>query len=106
MSAERDSQLGLTFNFTNFYYLYRQEKLAKGIVLKAEALSSIDHSALPQAATVHVISEAHTQEMKSWTHLEQNQGKKDLVNQIRTLRQARKRLHFLMNEVDQVLKKS
>ena len=109
MSAERDPQLGLTFNFTNFYDLYRQEKVTKGIVLKAQEVSSLHQSRqqwIPQAAEVKVLSVDHTDEMKKWSHSEQNNAKKDLINNLRGLRDARKRLHFLMSEVDDLLKRS
>ena len=117
MSAERDSQQGMTFNFTNFYHLYRHEKLAKGIILKAQETSM--HTSLtterasetlstlyPQQAEAKVISSEHSEEMKKWSHLELDSTKKDLMNQMRSLRNSRKRLQFLMNEVDEILKRS
>ena len=99
MPAERDPQQGMTFIYSNFYQLYRQGKLqaknpspdlAKGIVL--------------QPVEVKTLNPSTTSDFKKWSHHE-DEVKKNLVSHVRSLRETRKRLTFLMAEVDAILKR-
>lgn len=104
MSAVRDNSQNTTFIFKNFYHLYRQGKLqeqkknelATGVVLKSRSVCETP-----------VISTAPSkEEISAWTHTEVADGKKEVANHLRSLREARKRLQFLMSEIDTILKQA
>ncbi len=98
MSASKDPNQ-TTFIYNNFYQLYRQSKLAqlpkdelsKGVVLKTRA-----HTELPASATVRVISNEQQHSLHEWTHA-------SLRANYRQLRESRKKLKFLLEEVQEVL---
>ena len=102
MSAVKDSAQATTFIYTNFYNLYRQSKMAsqqkqevaKGMVLKSHAITQN-----PSVAEVKVVSQHQLEQLNHWTHSSVNSN-------YRALRESRKRLNFLMTEIDEILKKS
>ena len=112
MSAERDQQQGMTFIYSNFYQLYRQGKfdgskhevLAKGKILKV-----LSHTETPVPAEVHVINSQQTEEWSNWAH---QKGSKSgsrfhgMREHLRSLREAKNKLKFLSEELDEILKRS
>ncbi len=102
MSAMRDSAQGTTFIYTNFYNLYRktkleaesQKELAKGLVLKSHSITEN-----PSVAEVRVVSPEQMEQLSHWSHSNVNSN-------FRSLRESRKRLNFLMSEIDEILKKA
>lgn len=101
MSATRDQSQAPTFHYQNFYDLYRKskmdafagEELAKGVLLKSRS-----HTEMPTAA-VRVISPEQQQSLHHWTH-------SSLRSNVRTLSESRKKLKYLLAEVQEVLEKS
>ena len=92
MSATRDTSQSTTFIYSNFYSLYRKSKsdeLAKGLVLKSHA---------PE---VHIAS-GESETFQSWS---KGGSKNAMAEHLRTLRDAKKRLSFLMAELDELLKR-
>ncbi len=110
MSAVKDPQQGLTFNYSNFYHLYRNGKLqqaesertlAKGIVLKSHS-----HTEIPSVAQAQVVTTAQTVELTAWASgANHSAAKHDLAKSLKDLREAHKRLDFLMSEIDEILKR-
>ncbi len=108
MSAVRDQSQNTKFVFANFYHLYLQGKLAKtaqddiakGVVLKTNPVSSV-----PQMAEVKVVTNPSSEDMKNFA-MARDSGRKDLSKSLKGLQDARKRLAFLMQEVDDILKRS
>jgi len=102
MSAVRDSAQATTFIYTNFYNLYRKSKmeavskqeLAKGLVLKSHSITEN-----PTVAEVKVVSQLQMEQLSHWSHSSINSN-------FRSLRESRKRLNFLMTEIDEILKKA
>jgi hypothetical protein len=100
MSAVKDSAQGTTFIYTNFYHLYQKSKLesekqkplAKGLVLKSNSLT-----AHPSVSEVRVVSPEQLETLSQWSH-------GGIQSSYRSLRNARKRLKFLMGEIDELLK--
>jgi hypothetical protein len=98
MSAVRDQNQNTTFIFSNFYHIYRKSKLeaqlknelAKGVVLKSSELSTAKE----------------VEEFSIWSHGETQAGKREMASHLRSLREARKRLHYMMQELDSILKQS
>lgn len=109
MSAVKDPNQKTTFIYSNFYHIYRKGKVAsdvqkmnesaKGVVLKSSS------PALPQPAEVRVVNHEESEGLKAWTSSEVHDGKKSMAEQLNSLRDASKRLKFLMTEVDEILKK-
>lgn len=107
MSAFKDSQQNITFVYSNFYHLYRkgklqaeaQKELAKGLVLKSHSVTET-----PSVAEVRVVNSRQSEEIQRWST--QSSSKKDMASNLRSLRDARKRLNFLMSELDELLKRS
>lgn len=95
MPAVRDQQQATKFIYTNFYELYRKSKLeaeagrelAKGFVLHTSA------------AEVRVVSPEQVEGLQQWSHHK-------VSHSLRSLRESRKRLKFLMTEIDDILKHS
>jgi hypothetical protein len=58
----------------------------------------------PSIAEVKVVSSRQTEDIKRWAQFD-GQAKSDLASQVRALRDARKRLSFLLSEIDQILKR-
>lgn len=108
MSATRDHSQNTKFVFSNFYHLYLKGKvnesaadsLAKGIVLKASNKIEI-----PTLAEVRVVSSQQFDELKSWSQNNLKQERKNTATHLRNLRDSRKRLSYLMQEVDDILKR-
>jgi hypothetical protein len=110
MSATRDAEQHTKFIFSNFYHLYLQSKAAKagapadlasGIVLRTRSVTET-----PAPAQVHVVSSHGNESLKKWVNSsEQKSGRESLASQIHSLRTARKRLNFLMEEIDEILKR-
>ena len=106
MSATKDQNAALTFNYSNFYHLYRngklqQEQIAKGMVLKANGLTQN-----PLQVEVRISTVSNTEALTSWSQCKtENHPKNELANSIKSLREARKRLTFLMSELDDLLKR-
>ena len=108
MSAVKDSQQNVTFVYSNFYQIYRkgkvqveaQKELAKGVVLKSHSVVET-----PAVAEVRVVSSQQTEELRQWSTNE-TESKKDMAANLRQLRDARKRLNFLMSEMEELLKRS
>ena len=108
MSAVRDQSQNTKFVFANFYHLYLQGKLAaiqpdslaKGLVLKTNSTPS-----MPQMADVRVITNPSSEEMTNFA-MARDAGRKDMTKNLKGLQDARKRLSFLMQEVDEILKRS
>lgn len=108
MSAVRDNSQKTTFIYSNFYHLYRKSKLeaqskkelAKGVVLKSNSFTET-----PAPAQVTVAS-PNSEELSSWTHFEMESAKREITRHLRVLRESKKRLKFLMQEMDELLKRS
>lgn len=102
MSAVKDSAQASTFIYTNFYNLYRKSKLdsaskkelASGMILKSHSITQN-----PAVAEVRVVSPEQMSHLSHWSHSSVNSN-------YRALRESRKRLNFLMTEIDEILKKS
>ena len=103
MSAVKDqSQQQSTFVYTNFYNLYQKSKLdsqsknelATGLLLKSRI-----HTATPESIEVRVISEEQQQELKNWTTL-------SLRSNYRSLKESRKKLNYLLTELEEILAKT
>ena len=97
MSATRDTSETTQIHFSRFHELYRNQKskeegtLTSGLVLKS--------------GCVRTVSPGETKAIGSWSRAEDIQhGKKSLATQLSELRTARKRLSFLMSEMDELLK--
>jgi hypothetical protein len=100
MSATRDQNQATTFIYSNFYELYRNQK-----GLKTE--TSVTSGVLLKAGTVRSVTAEDAKALGSWSRAEDlHHGKKSLAQQLAELRQARKRLSFLLNEMDELLKKA
>ena len=101
MSAVRDENTNSTFIYTNFYNLYLKSKaesvsktdLAKGMVLKTRAITET-----PSVAEVRVISNEQLEQLDHWTH-------SSLNSNYRALRESRKKLKYLMSEIEEILKR-
>ncbi len=102
MSATRDQSQAPTFHYTSFFDLYRKsklesfarEELAKGVLLKSRS-----HTEIPASASVRVISPEQQQSLHHWTQ-------SNLRTSYRSLSESRKRLKYLMSEVQEILEKS
>ncbi len=100
MSATRDSSQNATFVFSNFYQLYQKEKSKfrdesspiKGVVLAPKV----------EAAAV---SPSDQESYREWATNEVQAGKKSLAADLLELRNARKKLTFLIQEMDDLLKR-
>ena len=100
MSATRDQNQATTFIYSSFYDLYRNQK-----GLKAD--HSVTSGVLLKTGSVRTVSAEDSKAIGSWSRAEDlHHGKKSLAVQLSELRQARKRLSFLMNEMDELLKKA
>jgi hypothetical protein len=110
MSATRDTSSQTKFVFSNFYHLYLQSKaakasedaehLAKGLVIRASRMTGT-----PTPAQVQVVSSHHQESIKTWANPEITKGRNSMAEQMNTLRTARKRLNYLMEEIDEILKR-
>jgi hypothetical protein len=109
MSATRDTEQNTKFVFSNFYHLYLQSKAAKaslpsdpakGIVLRSRSITET-----PAMAQVHVVSSHGHESLKKWVNTDASQGRASMAAQIQNLRNARKRLNYLMQEIDEILKR-
>lgn len=100
MSAVRDPNQNTTFIYSNFYHLYKKNNLAKGVVLK---------STLPEekieTSPVRVISENDTKDFARWCTGESTSKESSPLDSLKSLREARKRLHYLVQEIDDLLKR-
>ena len=113
MSAERDNQQGMTFIFSNFYQLYRQgkmdadskyEPISKGKVLKVHSITET-----PIPAEVRVIESKQADQWSKWAHHQEPSAASKLHGMrehLRSLREAKQRLKFLTQELDEILKRS
>jgi hypothetical protein len=109
MSAAKDPNQNTTFIYSNFYHLYRKgklanqakEELARGVVLKSNSIIET-----PKPAEVHVVSSHQTEALSAWTHAETHSAKKELAEHLLTLRDARKKLSFMMQEIDELLRRA
>ena len=102
MSAVRDSAQATTFIYTNFYNLYRKSKLqeeAKKELSKGLVLSSHSITQNPTVAEVRVVSPEQMEQISHWSHSSINSN-------FLSLRESRKRLNFLMTEINEILNKS
>ena len=113
MSAERDSQRGSTFIYSNLYQIYRQGKLDE---MKRQALQAHEEPltkglVLKTGETAPAMSEApqeltseNEESLKQWMR-GNSEHTKTLSSDLRQLKDARKRLLFLMGELDQLLQR-
>jgi len=106
MSAVKDPQQATTFIYTNFYNLYRKSKIeaeankevVKGLVLKSHSVTQ--HPTFnPSVAEVRVVSSHQMEQLSHWSH-------SNMSTHLRSLNESRKRLKFLMAEIDDLLKRS
>jgi hypothetical protein len=100
MSATRDSARNATFVFSNFYHLYQKEKSRSGT-----PSSPITGIVLAQRAEATVVLPTDQESYQSWARNEVKAGKKSLAAELLELRNARKRLSFLIQEMDELLKR-
>jgi hypothetical protein len=109
MSATRDTETHSKFIFSNFYHLYLQSKAAKAADsadhLKGAVLRAGRVTEAPVPAQVTVISSHEQESLKKWATHETSESRTSMAEQIKTLRNARKRLNFLMSEIDDILKR-
>jgi hypothetical protein len=111
MSASRDTEQKMKFVFSNFYHLYLQSKvsaqkkvdsdLAGGIVLR----TGMNTETVPEPAQIQVLSQEGQGQLKKWVIGERSLGRKSLSVQVKTLRTAHKRLIYLIEEIDEILKR-
>jgi hypothetical protein len=102
MSAVKDQSQHGTFLYTNFYNLYQKSKLdshAKNELATGVLLKSRMHTAMPESVEARVISEEQQQDLKKWTTL-------SMRSNYRTLNESRKKLKYLLNELEEILAKS
>jgi hypothetical protein len=100
MSASRDSSQKAAFVFSNFYHLYQKENTkpkAESEPLKGVVLSG--------KADLTVVSPHDQENYKKWIAGEVREGKKGLASDLLELRKARKKLSFLIQEIDDLLKR-
>jgi hypothetical protein len=100
MSATRDSSQNATFVFSNFYNLYQKEKSK----IRDES-SPIKGIVLAQKAEATAISPSNQDSNRQWAMNEVQAGKKSLAADLLELRNARKKLSFLIQEMDELLKR-
>jgi len=108
MSAAKDPTQTTTFIYSNFYHLYRKGKkveaakseVARGVVLKSRSIIET-----PAPAAVSVTSSHQAEAMSSWTH-GQSSARNEVASHLRSLREARKRLQFMLQEIDEHLKRA
>jgi len=106
MSAVKDPQQATTFIYTNFYHLYRKSKIeaasnqemVKGLVLKSHSITQ-NPAFNPSVSEVRVVSPQQMEQLSHWSHT-------NMSTHLRSLNESRKRLKFLMSEIDDILKKS
>jgi|GEM_PF-2750354 len=99
MSATRDRSQNASFVFTSIYHLYQREKskqdretgLLKAVVLKTPEVSAI--------------SSEDQESLSSWVRNETRTGRKNLGSHLRELRETRKKLSFMLQELDDLLKR-
>ncbi len=109
MSAIKDPSQNTTFIFSNFYHLYRKGKIAsqpkadlvKGVVLKPAVVQNIE-----KEVEVKVSAPAQSEEIANWSHFEMESAKRQVAHHLRSLRESKRRLSFLMQEIDEILKRS
>ncbi len=107
MSAAKDSSQPSFFITSNFHHLYlkgtsaAKSEAAKGVVLKSGRAEE-----LPAPAEVRVVSPAETEAFAGWASGETGMARTGVAQQLLTLRQARKRLSFMMQEIDEILKRA
>lgn len=114
MSAERDNQQGMTFIYSNFYQLYRKAKIEKEAKDAAKALTGKvlkTHSVTetPVPAEVRVISSQQTDAWSQWAknkNVEQASKLHNVREHLKSLREAKARLKFLSEELEEILKRS
>ncbi len=100
MPAVRDENMNSTFIYTNFYELYLKSKAskvsgsepAKGMILKTRAITEN-----PVSSEKTIFSTEQKEQLHQWTH-------SSLNSNYRTLRNSRKKLKFLMSEIEELLK--
>jgi hypothetical protein len=100
MSATRDSSQNATFVFSNFYHLYQKEKSK----LRDES-SPIKGVVLAQKVEATAVSSSDQESYRQWATNEVQAGKKGLASDLLELRNARKKLSFLIQEMDELLKR-
>ncbi len=100
MPAMKDENMNSTFIYTNFYGLYLKSKLsgmtssepAKAMVLKSRSLTQN-----PVNPVRTILSSEQQEQLNQWTH-------SSLNSNYRALRDSRKKLKFLMSEIEELLK--
>ena len=102
MSAVKDPNQKTTFIYSNFYHIYRKGRLTSGAP-SAELTKGVVLN--PEPVSVRVVSQEEQEGIQSWVSGEVQNGKKALADRLHSLRDASKRLKFLMTEVDEILKK-
>ena len=103
MSATKDASQSTLFIYSNFYHLYlkgKEARLPKSEQAKGVVLKPGRSEAVPAPAQVRVVAAAETEAFETWS------AKSDLAKQLHTLRQARKRLNYMMQEIDEILKRA
>ena len=100
MSASRDQSQTAPFIISHFYELYREKNAARNEGSPASGL-------VLKSGCVRSVSAEESKAIGSWSRAEDiHHGKKSLATQLSELRSARKRLSFLIQEVDELLKKA
>jgi hypothetical protein len=99
MSASHDPKQPRTFLYPSFYELYRRESGSPGDApLTGKVLRTNDP---------RWISPSENQQLSDWTHSEyENSPKKRMAKTLHELRQARKKLNFMIAEMDELIKRS
>ncbi|MBU6154992.1 MAG: hypothetical protein KGP28_11870 [Bdellovibrionales bacterium] len=100
MSATRDSSQHATFVFSSFYEIYQKEKSKF-----REESSPIKGVVLTRKTTPFAINPSDQESFQKWATQEVTAGKKSLASELLELRKARKRLLFLIQELDDILKR-
>ncbi len=110
MAAERDNQQGITFIYSNLYQVYRQGKL-DAQVKQENAQVTGESTHLKGVVLKHSETENHVQQinpdqlggLKKWLR-SNSESSKSLSNDMKALKDARKRLVFLLNDLETLLK--
>ncbi len=99
MSASHDPKQPSTFIYPSFYELYRKESGSPGDgLLTGKVLRTNDP---------RWVSPSENQQLTEWSMNETgNSPKKSMAKTLNDLRQARKKLNFMIAEMDELIKRT
>lgn len=97
MSASRDTKQAASASFisSNFYEHYKNLAHAKGIILKSE---------VPSIGQVKIVTPEHQRDLNEWAEHSKEIGKRGISQSLLELRESRKRLMYLVSELNEIVK--